>query len=44
MIDLDKSDFLYKHLTKLGVDNLEETYQEYAKNGVSNLKDFKLII
>lgn len=41
MIDLDKSDFLYKHLTKLGVDNLEETYQEYAKNGVSNLKDFK---
>ena len=41
MIDLDKSDFLYKHLTKLGVENLEETYIEYAQNGVTNLKDFK---
>lgn len=42
MITIDKSDFLYKHLTKLGVeDGIDEIYQEYANNGVSNLRDFK---
>lgn len=41
MIEIDKSDFLYKHLIKLGAENIDEIYQEYAENGVTNLKDFK---
>lgn len=41
MLEIEKSDFLYKHLTKLGVDDIDNIYQEYAKNGVTNLKDFK---
>ena len=41
MIVIDKSDFLYKHLTKLGVEDIESVYQEYAENGVTNLNDFK---
>lgn len=41
MIEIEKSDFLYKHLTKLGVDDIDNIYQEYAENGVTNIKDFK---
>ena len=41
MIEIEKNDFLYKHLTKLGVEDVENVYQEYATNGVSNIKDFK---
>lgn len=41
MIEIEKSDFLYKHLTKLGVEDVDTIYLEYANNGVTNLKDFK---
>lgn len=41
MIEIDKTDFLYKHLTKLGAENIDDLYIEFAKNGVSNATDFK---
>lgn len=43
MIEIDKQDFLYKHLQKLGVENedLDRYYIEYAGEGVACLKDFK---
>lgn len=44
MINIDKTDFLYKHLTGLGVENVEEEYVRFAKNGISTLQDFKKYI
>ena len=41
MIEIDKSDFLYKHLTFLGVEDIEKQYSDYAYKGITNLQDFK---
>ncbi len=41
MIEIDKNDFLYKHLTKLGAENIDDLYVEFAQNGVANATDFK---
>lgn len=41
MIEIDKTDFLYKHLTKLGVEDVDKAYLEFARHGISTLKDFK---
>ncbi|MBQ8430541.1 MAG: hypothetical protein IJX26_01180 [Clostridia bacterium] len=41
MIEIDKTDFLYKYLTNLGAENVDELYLEYASEGVSNVGDFK---
>jgi len=43
MIEIDKQDFLFKHLQKLGVgeNDIEKYYLEFATNGVTNAKDFK---
>lgn len=41
MIEIDKNDFLYKHLAKLGAENIDQLYVEFAQNGVSNATDFK---
>ena len=41
MIEIDKTDYLYKHLEKLGAENIDDLYKEYATNGVGNLIDFK---
>lgn len=42
MIQIDNSDFLYKTLQKLGVDNenIENEYMSFAESGVTNIKDF----
>lgn len=42
MIQIDKTDFLYKTLVKLGVDkeNLDEEYISFASKGITNIKDF----
>lgn len=41
MIQIDTSDFLYKTLQKLGVeDEIENQYLTFAKEGISNIKDF----
>ena len=42
MIQIDKTDYLYKTLQKLGVDEaeLDEKYLAFASNGISNAKDF----
>ena len=42
MIQIDKTDFLYKTLQKLGVDEaeLDDIYLTYASMGISNTKDF----
>ena len=42
MIQIDKSDFLYKALQNLGVNEeyIEEEYLSFAKSGISNSKDF----
>ena len=42
MIQIDKSDFLYKTLTSLGVeeDKLEAEYMSFAENGIITVKDF----
>ena len=42
MIQIDKTDFLYKTLQKLGVDgqDIDEEYIKFAKEGITNLKDF----
>ena len=39
MITIDKSDKLYKYLTDLGVDNVDELYIDLAKNGRYSRKD-----
>lgn len=44
MIKIDKTDFLYKHLTGLGVENIEKEYMRFAKNGISTRQDFKKYI
>ena len=42
MIQIDKTDFLYKTLQKLGVDeqSIEKEYLAFAGEGISNAKDF----
>lgn len=42
MIEIDKKDFLYKHLINLGVEesDIENEYTYFAKNGITNKKDF----
>ena len=46
MIQVDKTDFLYKTLLKLGVnqDDMEDKYLSFAGEGVSNLKEFNNIL
>lgn len=41
MVQIDKTDALYKYLTNLGVSNVEETYIELAKNGRYKPTDVK---
>ena len=41
MIQIDKNDSLYKYLTNLGVENVNETYMELAQNGRFKLSDVK---
>ena len=41
MLEIDKSDFLYKHLTLLGEEDVEKKYLEYANLGIATLADFK---
>lgn len=41
MITIDKTDSLYKYLTNLGVDNVDEEYVELAKNGRFKLDDVR---
>lgn len=41
MIRIDKNDFIYKHLAKLGVaDNIDEQYIKFASEGITNNKEF----
>ena len=42
MIQIDKTDFLYKTLQKLGVDEqeIDNKYIEFANAGIATLKDF----
>lgn len=40
MIEIDKTDFLYKRLAKIGSEDIEEDYQEFAQNGINNATDF----
>lgn len=40
MIEIDKSDCLYKILTKLKVDDIEASYVKFANEGLSSVKDF----
>ena len=41
MIQIDKNDFIYKHLIKLGVEeNVDEEYVKFAQEGITNSKDF----
>lgn len=41
MIQIDKNDFIYKHLIKLGVEeNIDEEYVKFAQEGITNSKDF----
>lgn len=42
MIQIDKTDFLYKTLLKLGVSeqDLDDEYISFASKGISNAKDF----
>ena len=42
MIQVDKTDFLYKTLTKLGVhiDDMEDQYLSFANDGVTNMREF----
>ena len=46
MIQIDKTDFLYKTLQKVGVDeaDLDKEYLEFASRGVSNVKDINNVI
>ena len=41
MVQIDKTDSLYKYLTNLGVEDVENTYIELAKNGRYKLNDIK---
>lgn len=41
MIKVDKTDSLYKYLTALKVENIEDTYLELAKNGRFKLDDVR---
>jgi len=41
MIEIDKSDFLYKHLLNLGVDDIDKKYIEYAEKGIATSQDFR---
>jgi len=41
VVQIDKSDVLYKYLTNLGVENADEVYLELAKNGRYKLTDVK---
>lgn len=41
MIQIDKNDKLFKYLTNLGVQNVEETYLMLAKEGRYNLNDVR---
>ena len=41
MITIDKKDNLYKYLTSLGVENVDEEYLELAKNGRFKLDDVR---
>lgn len=41
MVQIDKSDALFKYLTNLGIDDVEQTYLELAKNGRYKLSDVK---
>lgn len=41
MIEIDKSDKLYKYLSNLGAENVDELYVELAQLGRYNLKDVK---
>ena len=40
MIQVDRTDFLYKTLQKLGEDDVDTKYLEFAQNGICTLKDF----
>lgn len=43
MVNIDKTDELYKYLSTLAVDNIEEVYLELAKNGrykVNDIRDY----
>lgn len=40
MLEIDKNDYLYKVLTKLKVENVEEYYTKFAGCGLSCAKDF----
>ena len=42
MIQIDKTDFLYKTLQKLGVaqDQIDNKYLDFANKGIANLTDF----
>ena len=41
MISIDKTDALYKYLTALGMENVDEVYLELAKNGRFKLDDVR---
>lgn len=41
MIKIDKTDALYKYLTALGVENIDEVYLELAQNGRFKLDDVR---
>ena len=41
MIKIDKTDALYKYLTALKVENIDEVYLELAKNGRFKLDDVR---
>ena len=41
MIEIDKTDNLYKYLSNLGSENVDELYVELVKLGRFNLKDVK---
>lgn len=41
MIKIDKTDALYKYLTALGMENIDEVYTELAQNGRFKLDDVR---
>ena len=41
MVKIDKTDALYKYLTALGIENVDEVYLELAKNGRFKLDDVR---
>jgi len=41
VVQIDKTDSLYKYLTNLGIENVEEEYIDLAKNGRYKLSDVK---